>query len=50
MSTLNACQERRALDWQDRGYGARSCRPSSPVRLYPSTVGLGFRRETGDRR
>ena len=47
---LNYCQERQALDWQDRGYEARSRRPSSPVRLYPSTVGLGFRKETGDRK
>ena len=49
-SLITNCQERQALDWQDRGYEARSRRPSSPVRLYPSTVGLGFRKETGDRK
>jgi hypothetical protein len=37
------CQGRRAPGWPDRGYAARSRRPSSPVRLFPSTV--GFNRE-----
>jgi hypothetical protein len=34
------CQGRRTPDWPDRSYAVRSCRPSSPVRLFPSTAGL----------
>ena len=41
------CQGRQAPDVQGLGYGARSRRPSSPMRLCPSTVGLGFREEIG---
>ena len=42
------CQERRTPVGQDLGYAARSLRPSSPVRLFPSTVGL-TERERGIR-
>ena len=38
--THSVCQGRRAPGWLYCGYVARSCRPSSPVRLSPSSAGL----------
>jgi hypothetical protein len=46
-SLIPGCQGCQAPDVQGLGYGARSRRPSSPVRLYPSTAGLGFKEEIG---
>ena len=37
------CQGRQTPDWLDHGYVVHSRRPSSPVRLCPSTIGLDER-------
>jgi hypothetical protein len=45
---LDLCQGRRTPDWSNLGYEARSCRPSSPVRLDPSTAGLRENKRLGN--
>jgi hypothetical protein len=39
---------RRTPDWPDLGYVVRSRRPSSPVRLDPSTAGLREKKRLGN--
>jgi hypothetical protein len=45
---IPSCQGSRTLDWPTLGYKAHSHRPSSPVRLDPSTAGLRENRRLGN--
>jgi hypothetical protein len=45
---IPSCQGRRTLDWPNLSYEARSRRPSSPVRLDPSTAGLRDNKRLGN--